>query len=73
MHVKVTDVDKGITIYEFDMAGGSNGQWHWGTLRAAGHGRALHFDLENAAERIYLVLTPNPYRYGKRTSLVLSE
>jgi hypothetical protein len=55
------------------MAGGSHGQFHWGTLRAAGHGRALHFDLENAAERIYLVLEPNPYRYGKRTGLALQE
>lgn len=73
LHVKVTDVDKGITVYEFDMSGGSNGQWHWGTLRSAGHGRASHFDLENAAERIYLVLEPNPFRYGKRTGLALQE
>ena len=73
LHVKVTDVDKHMTVYEFDMDGGSNGQFHWGTLRASGHGRALHFDLENAAERIYLVLTPNPYRYGKRTGLALQE
>ncbi len=73
MHVKVTDVDKGITVYEFDMAGGSNGQWHWGTLRSAGHGRASHFDLENAAERIYLLLEVNPFRYGKRNGLALQE
>jgi hypothetical protein len=73
LHVKVTDVDKHITVYEFDMDGGSNGQFHWGTLRAAGHGRPLHFDLENAAERIYLVLEINPFRYGKRTGLALQE
>jgi hypothetical protein len=29
LHVKVTDVDKHITVYEFDMSGGSNGQFHW--------------------------------------------
>jgi len=73
LHVRITDVDKHIVVYEFDMAGGSNGQFHWGTLRAAGHGRALHFDLENAAERIYLVLEPNAFRYGKRTGLALQE
>jgi hypothetical protein len=33
----------------------------------------LHFDLENAAERIYLVLEINPFRYGKRTGLALQE
>lgn len=73
LHVKITDVDKGITIYEFDMAGGSNGQGHWGSLRSAGHGRASHFDLENAAERIYLLLETNPFRYAKRTGLALEE
>ena len=71
LHVKVTDVDKGITVYEFDMAGGSRGQGHYGTLRAAGLGKGTHFDLENAAERIYLVLEPNPNRFGKRTGLAL--
>ena len=73
LHVKITDVVKHRTVYEFDMDGGSNGQFHWGTLRAAGHGRPLHFDLQNAAERIYLVLEPNPFRYGKRSDLVLGE
>ena len=73
LHVRVRDMDRHMTVYEFDMDGGSNGQFHWGTLRAAGHGRALHFDLTNAAERIYLVLTPNPYRYGTRSSLALHE
>jgi uncharacterized protein DUF4410 len=71
LHVKITDVDKGITIYEFDMAGGSHAQGHHGTIRASGLGRATPFDLENAAERIYLVLEPNAFRYGKRTNLAL--
>jgi Domain of unknown function (DUF4410) len=71
MHVKVTDVDKGATVYEFDMAGGSHGQGAHGTLRSSGLGRATPFDLVNAAERIYLVLEPNAHRYGARTSLAL--
>ena len=68
MHVRVTDVDKGITVYEFDMAGGSHSQGRHGTIRASGMGRATAFDLVNAAERIYLVLDPNAFRYGARTS-----
>lgn len=71
MHVKVTDVDKGTTVYEFDMAGGSHAQGRHGTIRASGLGRATPFDLVNAAERIYLVLTPNAFRYGTRASLAL--
>lgn len=70
LHVKVTDVDKGITVYEFDMDGGNHGQGAFGSIRGSGPG-ATHFDLENAAERIYLVLETNPFRYGKRTGLVL--
>ena len=73
LHVRVTDVDKHMVVYEFDMDGGRNGQFFWGTLRAAGLGRPAHFDLENAAERIYQVLEINPFRYGKRTSLALGE
>jgi hypothetical protein len=71
MHVKVTDVDKHITVYEFDMAGGSHGQGRHGTIRASGLGRATPFDLVNAAERIYLVLEPNAFRYGKRSNVAL--
>ena len=71
LHVKITDVDKGITIYEFDMAGGSRGQGRHGTLRASGLGRATSFDLVNAAERIYQVLEPNVHRYGARSDMAL--
>jgi hypothetical protein len=71
LHVKITDVDHGVTAYEFDMGGGSRGQGHHGTLRASGLGRATTFDLANAAERMYLVLEPNVHRYGARTSVVL--
>ena len=71
MHVKVTDVDQGAVVYEFDVAGGSRLQGPAGTLRASGLGRATDFDLVNAAERIYLALTPNAHRYGSRSSIAL--
>jgi hypothetical protein len=71
IHVKITDVDKGMVVYEFDMAGGSRNQGHHGTLRASGLGRATAFDLVNAAQRIYLVLEPNAHRYGARSDMAL--
>ena len=71
LHVKVTDVDRGMVVYEFDMAGGSRYQGRRGTIRASGLGRATSFDLVNAAERIYLVLSPNAFRYGTRANVAL--
>src|SRR5437762_10571836 len=71
LHVRVTDVDRGIVVYEFDMAGGSEFQGRSGTVRASGLGYARSFDLVNAAERIYLVLTPNAFRYGARSDIAL--
>jgi hypothetical protein len=71
LHVRVTDVDKGVVVYEFDMAGGSELQGRSGTVRASGLGFARSFDLVNAAERIYLVLSPNPFRYGTRADIAL--
>jgi uncharacterized protein DUF4410 len=73
LHVRVTDVTRGTVVYEFDMAGGSRFQGKLGTVRASGLGRATHFDLENAAERIYLTLSTNPYHYGERASVSLPE
>jgi len=71
LHVRVTDVRRGVVIYEFDMAGGSGEQGKFGTLRASGLGKATHFDLRNAAERIYLVLSTNPHHYAERSSIAL--
>jgi hypothetical protein len=71
MHVKVTDVESHRVVYEFDLAGGSNGQGMLGTARASGLGKATPFDLRNAAERIMLVLNPDPFRYGARSSVSL--
>lgn len=71
LHVKVTDVVTHRVVYEFDMAGGSNLQGKHGTLRASGLGQATPFDLRNAAERILLVLSPDPFRFGVRSSVTL--
>jgi len=71
LHVKVTDVEKHRVIYEFDMAGGSRGQGKLGTVRASGLGKATPFDLRNAAERVLLVLSPDPFRFGARSSVSL--
>ncbi len=71
LHVRVTDVERGIVVYEFDMAGGSRLQGKFGTLRASGLGKATHFDLRNAAERVYLTLSTNPNRFAVHSSPVL--
>jgi hypothetical protein len=71
LHVRVTDVDRGCVVYEFDMAGGSRFQGKLGTIRASGLGKATHFDLRNAAERIYITLSANPYRYAARAQVTL--
>jgi hypothetical protein len=67
LHVRITDVERNTVVYEFDMAGGSRYQGKLGTVRASGLGRATHFDLRNAADRIYVTLSTNPYRYAART------
>ena len=71
LHVKVTDVTHGEVVYEFDMAGGSGGQGRFGTLRASGLGKAGHFDLRNTAQRTYIVLSTNPYKFGQASDVVL--
>ena len=71
LHVKVTDVTTHHVIYEFDMAGGSHEQGPLGTVRASGLGKATPFDLRNAAERVLVALSSDPYRYGARASLSL--
>jgi hypothetical protein len=73
LHVKVTDVERGMVVYEFDMSGGSRFQGKLGSVRASGLGKATHFDMNNAAERIYLTLSTNPFRYGERANVALGE
>ena len=71
LHVRVTDVTRDVVVYEFDMAGGSGHQGKFGTLRASGLGKATHFDLRNAAERVYVTLSANPYRYAQHADAML--
>ena len=71
LHVRVTDVRRRLVVYEFDMAGGSGYQGIFGTIRASGLGKPTHFDLRNAAERIYLTLSTNPHHYAERSSIAL--
>ncbi len=58
----------GRIIYEFDVAGGSERTDALGSITAPGLGYATPFDFRNAAERIAMTLTPDPHRYGLRTS-----
>ena len=72
LHVRVTDVERGAVVYEFDLAGGSRLQGKLGSIKASGLGRqATSFDLVNASERIYLALSPNAFRYGTRADMAL--
>jgi hypothetical protein len=71
MHVRVTDVVSGALVYEFDVAGGSREQGRSGTVRSGGVGFTTQFDLQNAAERIYLAVNPDTWRYGARADVSL--
>ena len=71
LHVRVTDVEQGSVVYEFDVAGGSRLQGKLGTVRASGLGKGTPFDMQNAAERIYLALSPDAFRYGARSDVSL--
>jgi hypothetical protein len=71
LHVRVTDVVSGAVVYEFDVAGGSRLQGRSGTVRSGGAGFTTPFDLQNAAERIYLALSADAWRYGARSDVSL--
>jgi len=58
----------GAVVYEFDVEGGSRTTGSVGSIYAPGTGDAIPFDFRNAAERIMLTLSPDPFRYGVRTS-----
>jgi hypothetical protein len=85
VHVRIRDFDgryvsadkdagkigrRGDVIYEFDLAGGSRLSGHHGQIYAPGLGDAEPFDFKNAAERVMLALSTDPYRLGVRTSPV---
>jgi len=85
IHVRVKDLDhhyarldskdaskgaaNGDVIYEFDVAGGSHLSGLHGQMYAPGVGYAAPFDYKNAAERVYIALSTDPYRYGDRSAL----
>ena len=86
IHVRITDLDersltgqsksisragRGRVIYEFDLAGGSRGQGGVGSISSPGLGYAAPFDYKNAAERVMMALSVDPYRTGLRTSPVI--
>ena len=84
IHVRITDMEhhhhridskdmsKGVAngnvLYEFDLYGGSHLQGPHGSIYAPGLGYAEPFDFKNAAERVMLALSTDPFRYGDRSS-----
>jgi hypothetical protein len=69
--VRVVKTTSGHVAYEFDLAGGSGLTGPAGSVYAPGLGYATPFDFRNAAERILIALTPDPHRYGYRSSTVI--
>ncbi len=61
----------GQVLYEFDIAGGSSISDAAGSIYAPGLGYATPFDFRNAAERVMMALSPDPHRYGVRSSPTL--
>jgi hypothetical protein len=58
----------GGVIYAFDLRGGSELSAAHGSIYSPGLGYATPFDFRNTAEMIYNVLSPDPHRYGVRSS-----
>lgn len=55
-------------IYAFTLDGGSGATGAHGSVVASGLGESVPFDYRNAAERIYIALSRDPFRYGLRNS-----
>ena len=71
LHVRIRDVcQRGAVVYEFDVAAGTKGS-PFGSIYQPGMGYPLPFDFRNAAERIALAITPDPFKYGVRCSPVM--
>jgi hypothetical protein len=87
IHVRISDVTgkyvsrddkdggklgrRGDTLYEFDLNGGSRMSGAHGSLHAPGLGYSVPFDFKNAAERVMIALSTDPWGYGERTSPVI--
>jgi len=81
IHVRITDnsgrnystgksKESSKVIYEFTLAGGSAARGAAGSIYNAGLGQEPQFDFKNAAERVMLALSKDPYRFGERVSPV---
>lgn len=55
-------------IYAFTLEGGSRATGALGSITAPGLGYSVPFDFRNAAERVYMALSRDPFRYGVRNS-----
>ncbi len=62
---------RGDVIYEFDLSGGSRSSGRHGSISAPGLGEAEPFDFKNAAERVMIALSTDPFGYGLRSSPVI--
>ena len=67
LHVRVSEARRGTVLYEFDVAAGTK-EGSFGSVTTPGMGYPLPFDRRNAAELIAMTLTPDPFRYGARSS-----
>ena len=72
LHIRVTDVCRSRcggdgVVYAFDVQAGTRAEGV-GSPASPGLGYPLPFDFRNTAELIALTLTPDPFRYGVRTS-----
>ncbi len=65
---QAADSGAGTVIYEFDLKGRLTSPHPFGSLVAPGASSAVPFAFRNAAERVYLALSPDPFRYGVRSS-----
>ncbi len=63
-----SDADTAGVLYAFDLRGGSELSAAHGSIYSPGLGYATPFDFRNTAERVYNVLSPDPHRFGLRSS-----
>ena len=71
MHVKVTDVETHRVIYEFDMAGGNTVQDALVEICVSGGPLPTPFAVLDVAQGFILVLSPDVFRFGARSTVVL--
>jgi len=65
---RVVKADSGAVVYEFDLKGTVCAPRSFGSLTYAALGDGVPVDFRNAAERVMLALSPDPFLYGERNS-----